>query len=124
MQMAEKSLLPVITLIGTPREAYPGIGAESRNISEAIATNLFEMSRLKTPILVVVMEKAVRWRLGIGVGDKVLMLQYSYYATITPEGCAFYSFKMRIKNGSPLRIMGIPGPLVGLALIDGIIPDP
>jgi len=125
MQMAEKFSLPVITFIDTPG-AYPGIGAEERGQSEAIARNLFAMAKLNTPIIVVVIgEGCSGGALGIGVGDRVLMLQYSYYATITPEGCASILFKSADKKAEAAEIMGITAErLIQLGLIDGIIPEP
>jgi acetyl-CoA carboxylase carboxyl transferase subunit alpha len=125
MQLAEKFDMPVITLIDTPG-AYPGIDAEARGQSEAIAANLFEMSKLKTPIVVVVIgEGCSGGALGMGVGDRVLMLQYSYYATISPEGCATILFKSAEKAPEAAEIMGITGDrLLELGLIDGIIPEP
>ena len=88
MKLAEKYGLPVICLIDTPG-AYPGIGAEERGQSQAIAENMYEMSRLKTPIICVVIgEGGSGGALGIGVGDRVAMLEFSYYSVISPEGCA------------------------------------
>jgi acetyl-CoA carboxylase carboxyl transferase subunit alpha len=88
MRMAEKFQVPVICLIDTPG-AYPGIGAEERGQAQVIAENMYEMSRLKTPIICVVIgEGGSGGALGIGVGDRVAMLQYSYYSVISPEGCA------------------------------------
>jgi len=88
MELAERFKLPIITLIDTPG-AYPGIGAEARGQSEAIARNLQVMAGLKTPIICVVIgEGCSGGALGIGVGDRMLMMQYAYYATISPAGCA------------------------------------
>src|SRR5262245_59681354 len=88
MKMAEKYGLPVICLIDTPG-AYPGIGAEERGQSQAIAENMYEMSRLRTPVICVVIgEGGSGGALGIGVGDRVAMLEFSYYSVISPEGCA------------------------------------
>jgi acetyl-CoA carboxylase carboxyl transferase subunit alpha len=93
MKLAEKFGLPVVTLIDTPG-AYPGIGAEERGQAEAIAYNLREMSRLKTPIVsVVVGEGGSGGALGIGVGDRIAMLQYAWYSVISPEGCAAILWK-------------------------------
>ena len=93
MQMGEKFDLPVLTFIDTPG-AYPGIGAEERNQSEAIARNLFELSRLRTPVLATIIgEGGSGGALAIGVADKVLMLQHSIYSVISPEGCASILFK-------------------------------
>lgn len=124
-ELAEKFSLPVITFIDTPG-AYPGIEAESRGQSEAIARNLFVMAQLRTPIInVVIGEGCSGGALGIGVGDKVLMLQYSYYATISPEGCATILFKSASKAAEAADIMGITAPkLLDLGLIDTIITEP
>lgn len=93
MQMAEKFSLPVVTLVDTPG-AYPGIGSEERGVAEAIALNLREMSRLKTPILsVVIGEGGSGGALGIAVADRVAMLQYAWYSVISPEGCAAILWK-------------------------------
>lgn len=125
MEMAEKFSMPIITLIDTPG-AYPGIDAEARGQSEAIARNLFNMSKLNTPIIAVVIgEGCSGGALGIGVADRVLMLQYSYYATISPEGCATILFKSAEKAPEAAEIMGITAPrLLSLKLIDEIIPEP
>lgn len=125
MQLAEQFGLPVITLIDTPG-AYPGIGAEARGQSEAIAKNLQVMSQLKVPIICVVIgEGCSGGALGIGVGDKTLMLQYSYYATISPEGCASILWKGAEKAPEAAEIMGITAPkLLDLGLIDEIINEP
>lgn len=124
-ELAEKFSLPVITFIDTPG-AYPGIEAEARGQSEAIARNLFVMAQLRTPIInVVIGEGCSGGALGIGVGDKVLMLQYSYYATISPEGCATILFKSASKAPEAAEIMGITAPkLLDLGLIDTIITEP
>src|SRR3989338_933393 len=88
LAMAERFKLPIFTFIDTPG-AYPGIGAEERNQSEAIARSLFELSKLQTPIICTVIgEGGSGGALALGVGDRVFMLQYSIYATISPEGCA------------------------------------
>jgi len=125
MKLAERFQIPVITLIDTPG-AYPGVGAEARGQSEAIATNLLEMSQLRTPIICVVIgEGASGGALGIGVGDHVMMLQYAYYATISPEGCASILWKSASKAAEAAEIMGITAPrLKELGLIDEIVPEP
>lgn len=125
MKMAEKFKLPVITLIDTPG-AYPGIEAEARGQSEAIARNLLEMSDLKTPIICAVIgEGCSGGALGIGVGDRVMMLQYSYYATISPEGCASILFKRADKAKEAAEMMGITAEkLLALDLIDEIVAEP
>ena len=95
MRLAEKFRLPVVSLIDTPG-AYPGVGAEERHISEAIAVNLREMMILKTPIITVVIgEGGSGGALGIGVADRVLMMENAYYSVISPEGCAAILWKHR-----------------------------
>lgn len=125
LEMAEKFKMPVVTLIDTPG-AFPGIEAEARGQSEAIARNLFVMSQLKTPIICAVIgEGCSGGALGIGVGDKVMMLQYSYYATISPEGCASILFKSSDKAPEAADIMGITADkLHAQGLIDQIVPEP
>ncbi|MGE3318866.1 MAG: acetyl-CoA carboxylase carboxyltransferase subunit alpha [Candidatus Berkiella sp.] len=125
MELAEKFSLPVITLIDTPG-AYPGIDAEARGQSEAIARNLFDMAKLRSPIVsVVIGEGCSGGALGMGVGDRVIMLQYSYYATISPEGCATILFKSAEKAPDAAEIMGITADrLLALGLIDAIVPEP
>lgn len=125
MKLAEKFNIPIITLIDTPG-AYPGIEAENRGQSEAIAYNLKEMSSLKVPIICVVIgEGCSGGALGIGVGDVTLMLQYSYYATISPEGCAAILWKSADKASEAAHVMGITANrLLEIGLIDEIIPEP
>ena len=125
MQLAEKFNLPIITFIDTPG-AYPGIEAENRGQSEAIAYNLKEMSTLKVPIICVVIgEGCSGGALGIGVGDRILMLQYSYYAIISPEGCAAILWKNSEKAAEAAHVMGITANrLLEIGLIDEIIPEP
>ena len=125
MKMAERFRLPIITLIDTPG-AYPGIGAEERGQSEAIARNLFEMSRLKTPIIsVVIGEGGSGGALAIGVGDRVLMLEFAVYSVISPEGCASILWKSAEKAEDAAEAMGITaGRLKKLGLIDEVIPEP
>ena len=125
MKLAEKFKLPIFTFIDTPG-AYPGVGAESRGQSEAIANNLKEISQLKVPIICTVIgEGCSGGALGIGVGDKVLMLEYAYYATISPEGCAAILWKSSDKAAEAAEIMGITASrLLELNLIDEIIPEP
>lgn len=124
-KLAEKFQLPVITFIDTPG-AYPGIGAEARGQSEAIARNLLEFAKLKTPVICVVIgEGCSGGALGIGIGDKTLMLQYAYYATISPEGCATILWKSASKAEEAAEVMGITADrLSKLGLIDEIIPEP
>ncbi len=125
MQMAERFQLPIFTFIDTPG-AYPGVGAEERNQSEAIARNLFEMSTFRTPIICTVIgEGSSGGALAIGVGDRVLMLQYSIYAVISPEGCASILWKSADKADEAAEAMGVtPQRLIKLGLIDEIVPEP
>ncbi|MBU0744011.1 MAG: acetyl-CoA carboxylase carboxyltransferase subunit alpha [Gammaproteobacteria bacterium] len=125
MEMAEKFQLPVITLIDTPG-AYPGIGAEERNQSEAISRNLFVMSKLRTPIICTVIgEGGSGGALALGVGDKVLMLQYSIYATISPEGCASILWRSQDKISEAAEALHLTADkLFKLKLIDQIITEP
>ncbi|HRJ53707.1 MAG TPA: acetyl-CoA carboxylase carboxyltransferase subunit alpha [Candidatus Thiothrix moscowensis] len=125
MHMAEKFHLPVITFIDTPG-AYPGIGAEERGQSEAIARNLYEMAKLRTPIIcTVVGEGGSGGALAIGVGDRVMMLQYATYSVISPEGCASILWKSAEKAAEAADAMGITADrLKSLGLIDQIIPEP
>ncbi len=125
MTMAERFGLPVITLIDTPG-AYPGIDAEERGQSEAIAKNLFEMSRLRVPIVCTVIgEGGSGGALAIGVGDRVLMLQYSTYSVISPEGCASILWKNADKAELAAEAMNITSErLKELELIDDIIQEP
>lgn len=124
MQMADKFSLPIITLIDTPG-AYPGIGAEERNIAEAIARNLREMMLLKVPIIAVVLgEGGSGGALGIGVADRVLMMENSYYSVISPEGCAAILWKHRKHAPEAAEAMKIAAPdLLQLGLIDGVVPE-
>ena len=125
MQLAEKFNLPVITLIDTPG-AYPCIAAEERNQSEAIAKNLMEMIKLKVPIVCCVIgEGCSGGALAIGVGDRVSMLQYSYYAVISPEGCASILWKNASKSAIAAQAMQLQAnELLDLGLIDAVVPEP
>jgi acetyl-CoA carboxylase carboxyl transferase subunit alpha len=125
MKFAEKFHLPVITFLDTPG-AYPGITAEEHNQSEAIARNLFEMSELKTPIIsIVIGEGCSGGALGIGVGDRILMLQYGYYAVISPEGCAKILWKSAEKASEAAEALNLTAErLHSLGLIDEVIPEP
>lgn len=125
MQMAERFNLPIITFIDTPG-AYPGIGAEERGQSEAIARNLREMSTLKVPVICTVIgEGGSGGALAIGVGDKVNMLQYSTYSVISPEGCASILWKSAEKASTAAEVMGLTATrLKELGLIDNIVSEP
>jgi acetyl-CoA carboxylase carboxyl transferase subunit alpha len=125
MQMAERFKLPIFTFIDTPG-AYPGVGAEERNQSEAIARNLFVMSELKTPILCTVIgEGGSGGALAIGVGDRLMMLEYATYSVISPEGCASILWKSAEKASDAAEAMGITSArLKELALIDQVIKEP
>jgi acetyl-CoA carboxylase carboxyl transferase subunit alpha len=125
MKMAERFGLPIVTFIDTPG-AYPGIDAEERGQSEAIARSLFLMSQLKTPIVCTVIgEGGSGGALAIGIGDHVSMLQYSTYSVISPEGCASILWKSASKAAEAADAMGITSPrLRELGLIDEIIPEP
>ena len=125
MHLAEKFNLPIITFIDTPG-AYPGIGAEERGQSEAIARNLFEMAKLRTPIIsTVVGEGGSGGALAIGVADRVMMLQYATYSVISPEGCASILWKSADKASDAAEAMGITADRIkSLGLIDDIVPEP
>ncbi|MEO1856864.1 MAG: acetyl-CoA carboxylase carboxyltransferase subunit alpha [Rubritalea sp.] len=125
MKMAERFGLPVICMIDTPG-AFPGIGAEERNIAEAIAFNLREMTLLKVPILACVLgEGGSGGALGIGVADRVLMMENAYYSVISPEGCAAILWKHRKHAPEAAEAMKITAPDLGkLDLIDEVIIEP
>jgi acetyl-CoA carboxylase carboxyl transferase subunit alpha len=125
MQMAERFRLPVVTMIDTPG-AYPGIGAEERGQSEAIARNIFEMSRLRTPIIsAIIGEGGSGGALAIGVADRVIMLEYSVYSVISPEGCASILWKSADKALDAAEAMGITADrLKGLGLVDEVLTEP
>jgi len=125
MRLAEKFSVPVMTFIDTPG-AYPGIGAEERGQSEAIARNLFVMAELKTPILcTIVGEGGSGGALAIGVGDQTMMLQYSTYSVISPEGCASILWKSADKAPVAAETLGITAPrLKSFNLIDRIVDEP
>lgn len=125
MQMAEKFSLPVITLIDTPG-AYPGVGSEERNQSEAIARNLFVMATLRTPIVsVVIGEGGSGGALAIGVCDRLLMLQYSTYSVISPEGCASILWKSADKKEVAAEAMNVTAEgLRELGLVDVVLREP
>lgn len=125
MKLAERFSLPVLTFIDTPG-AYPGIGAEERGQSEAIARNLFEMAKLKTPIIsTVIGEGGSGGALAIGVADHLMMLQYSIYSVISPEGCASILWKSAEKASDAAATLGVTSErLKSLGLIDEIVQEP
>jgi len=125
MRMAQKFSLPIVTLIDTPG-AYPGVGAEERGQSEAIAYSLYLMAGLKTPIIsVVIGEGGSGGALAIGVGDRLLMLQYGIYSVISPEGCASILWKSADKAEDAAEAMRITARSVNeYGLIDEVLPEP
>jgi len=125
MRMAEKFGLPVICMIDTPG-AFPGIGAEERNIAEAIAFNLLEMMKIRTPMVsVVIGEGGSGGALGIGVTDRVMMLENAYYSVISPEGCAAILWKHRQHAPEAAQALKLSAPdLMDLGIIDHIVPEP
>lgn len=125
MKLAEKFGLPVFTFIDTPG-AYPGIGAEERGQSEAIGRNIFEMAQLEVPIITTIIgEGGSGGALAIGVGDQSLMLQYSVYSVISPEGCASILWKTAERASDAAEAMGITAHrLKALGLIDKIVSEP
>jgi acetyl-CoA carboxylase carboxyl transferase subunit alpha len=125
MQMAERFKLPILTFIDTPG-AYPGVGAEERGQSEAIARNLLEMSQLRVPIVCTVIgEGGSGGALAIGVGDRTIMLQYSTYSVISPEGCASILWKSAERAKDAAEALGLTAPrLLELGLIDKMVREP
>jgi acetyl-CoA carboxylase carboxyl transferase subunit alpha len=125
MKLAERFKLPILTLIDTPG-AYPGVGAEERGQSEAIARNLLEMSELRVPIICTVIgEGGSGGALAIGVGDRTLMLEYSTYSVITPEGCASILWKSAEKAKDATEALGLTAiRLLEHGLIDQVVPEP
>jgi acetyl-CoA carboxylase carboxyl transferase subunit alpha len=127
MDLAAKYRLPIICLIDTPG-AYPGIGAEERGQAQLIATNLLEMSQLATPIICVIIgEGGSGGALGIGIGDRVSMLEHAYYSVISPEGCAGILWKMASDETKPLAAEALKltaRDLFKFGIIDHIIPEP
>jgi len=125
MKLAERFGLPVITFIDTPG-AYPGIGAEERGQSEAIAKNLFEMAQLKTPIIsTVIGEGGSGGALAVGVADHVMMLEYSIYSVISPEGCASILWKSAEKASDAAATLGVTSErLESLGLVDEVVAEP
>ena len=125
MKLAEKYNIPILTLIDTPG-AYPGIGAEERGQAEAIARNLFEMSKLKVPIVnIVIGEGASGGALGIGVGDKILCFENTWYSVISPEGCASILFRDSSRAAEAADSMMVTAKdLKELGIADIILPEP
>ena len=125
MRLAEKLHLPIVSLINTPG-AYPGIGAEERGQATAIAENILAMFDLKTPILVIVIgEGGSGGALGIGVGDRVLMMEHAYYSVISPEGCAAILWKDAEHTAQAAEALRLTsGDLSALGVIDGVISEP
>ena len=125
MKMAERFNLPIVTLIDTPG-AYPGVGAEERGQSEAIARNLMEMAELRVPIICTVIgEGGSGGALAIGVGDRVNMLQYATYSVISPEGCASILWKSAEKAPQAAEAMGVSATQIKeLGLINAIVDEP
>lgn len=125
MKLAERFRLPLVTLIDTPG-AYPGIDAEERGQSEAIARNLYEMSGLRMPIIAsVIGEGGSGGALAIGIADRVIMLEYSTYSVISPEGCAAILWKSAEKAGEAADALGLTSSrLLELRLVDQVIPEP
>jgi acetyl-CoA carboxylase carboxyl transferase subunit alpha len=125
MRLAEKLHLPIVTMINTPG-AYPGIGAEERGQAAAIAENILEMFNVKVPILVIIIgEGGSGGALGIGIGDRVLMMEYAYYSVISPEGCAAILWKdgSRTPDAASALRLGATD-LMELKLVDGVIKEP
>jgi acetyl-CoA carboxylase carboxyl transferase subunit alpha len=125
MKLAEKFNKPVITLIDTPG-AFPGMEAEERGQGEAIARNIYEMIRLRVPVICAIIgEGASGGALGIGVGDRIFMLENSWYTVISPENCSsilWRSWDQKEKAAEELRLT--PDNMYGFGLIDGIVPEP
>jgi acetyl-CoA carboxylase carboxyl transferase subunit alpha len=125
MNMAQKYSIPIVTFIDTPG-AYPGIGAEERGQAEAIAYNLREMATLQTPIIIFVIgEGGSGGALGIGVGDKIYVLENAYYSVISPEGCAAILWKERSRSPDAAKALKLTArDLFDMGIIDGIIKEP
>ena len=125
MKLGEKFNIPILSLVDTPG-AYPGLGAEERGQAEAIAKNLLEMSKLRVPILVIIIgEGASGGALGIGIGDRILMMQNTWYSVISPEGCASILYRDSSKAAEAAEALKpTPEDLLELGVIDGIIEEP
>lgn len=125
MRLAEKFHLPVVVMIDTPG-AYPGVGAEERGQAQAIAENLKEMARIKTPIIAVIIgEGGSGGALGVGVADRVLILQNAYYSVISPEGCASILWRSSTKAPEAANALKLTGEhLLKFGIVDEVIPEP
>ena len=125
MKLAEKFRIPVVTFIDTPG-AFPGLGAEERGQSEAIARNLLEMAKLETPIVVVVIgEGGSGGALALGIGDEILMMEYAIYSVISPEGCASILWRDTARAETAAEMMKITAPdLKKFGVVDRILPEP
>lgn len=125
MRLAAKLGLPIVTLINTPG-AYPGIGAEERGQAAAIAENILAMFDLRTPVLTVIIgEGGSGGALGLGIGDRVLMMQYAYYSVISPEGCAAILWKDGSRTPEAAQALKLTSSdLSGLGLLDGVVEEP
>lgn len=125
MELAEKFNLPIVALIDTPG-AYPGIGAEERGQAQAIAENLKDMSRLSTPFIAAVIgEGGSGGAIGIGVADRVLILEHAYYSVISPEGCASILWRNAVKAPQAAEALKITGEfLLEFGIVDEVIPEP
>ena len=125
MKLAEKFEIPIVTFVDTPG-AYPGIGAEERGQAHSIAYNLREMISLAVPIIVIVIgEGGSGGALGIGIGDRVYVMENAYYSVISPEGCAAILWKDRLKAPEASEVLKLTAKdLIGLGIIDGEIPEP
>jgi acetyl-CoA carboxylase carboxyl transferase subunit alpha len=125
MKLADKFRRPIVILVDTPG-AYPGIGAEERGQAEAIARNIMEMFTLSVPIVVVIIgEGASGGALGVGIGDRVLMMENAWYSVISPEGCASILWRDAKMAPAAAENLKLTAPdLLGLGVIDGIIPEP
>jgi len=125
MKLAEKFGLPIVTLINTPG-AYPGVGAEERGQAWAIAENIKTMARLKTPVICVIIgEGGSGGALGIGVGDRILMLEYAYYSVISPEGCAAILWKNGERASDAATALRLTSKdLIKFRVVDEVVPEP
>ena len=125
MKLAERLGLPIVTMINTPG-AYPGIGAEERGQAAAIAENIIRMFEMKVPIIAYVIgEGGSGGALGIGIADRVLMLKYSYYSVISPEGCAAILWKDGARSPEAAEALGLTAEILeNLGIIDGVVDEP